>query len=57
MKTVNILANDPELPAAIDDITDNDSTALMATFVNSVCDTFTPPPGSLVIPDPYETYL
>jgi hypothetical protein len=56
-KTVNILADDPELPAAINDITDNDSTALMTTFVNSVCNTTTLPPGSLIVPDPYETYL
>jgi len=56
-KTVNILAEDPELPAAIDDIADDDSTAPTATFVNSVYDTSTLPPGSLVVPDPYETYL
>jgi hypothetical protein len=48
-KTVNILA--------INDITNNNFSTLTVTFVNSVHNTFMPPPGLLIVPNPDETYL
>ena len=63
-KDINVLADDPELFAAFDDLNDNDNDndegPTTSTFVNSIfvsSASSAPPAGSLVIPDPYETYL
>jgi hypothetical protein len=54
-KGINVLANDPALPMALDDINDDQSDQpITSTFVMMAS---SPPPGSLIIPDPYETYL
>ena len=56
-KGINVLADDPALPMALDDINDDDDEPVAATFINSVMTVSQPPPGLLIIPDPYETYL
>jgi hypothetical protein len=56
-KGINVLADDPALPMALDDLNDDDDEPVAATFINSVMTVSQPPPGSLIIPDPYETYL
>ena len=62
-KDINVLADDPELFAAFDDLNDdndNDKGPTASTFVNSIfvlSASSAPPGGSLVIPDPYKTYL
>jgi hypothetical protein len=58
-KEIHTLANDDSLPFALDDLEpDPTSTATTAsTFVHSIYHQKVPPPGSLIIPDPYETYL
>src|SRR6202790_1845530 len=62
-KEIHTLTSDATLPFAIDDI-DSESTQdtetnieSMSTFINSIGQTSAPPPGSLIIADPYETYL
>jgi hypothetical protein len=58
VNNINVLADDPALPAALDDINDDTGDPVVtSTFVNSIMQCSTPPPNSLVIPDPYETYL
>ena len=56
-KGINVLADDPALPMALNDINDDDDEPVAATFINSVMTVSQPPPGLLIIPDPYETYL
>jgi hypothetical protein len=58
-KDTNILDIQSELAAAIDDINDDEASDVpTATFLNTVGSSSSqPPPGALVIPDPYETYL
>src|SRR6202790_3869735 len=58
-KEIHTLANDDSLPFALDDLESESITtvATASTFVQSVYHQKTPPPGSLIIPDPYETYL
>ena len=56
-KGINVLADDPALPMALDDLNDDDNEPVAATFINSVMTVSQPRPGSLIIPDPYETYL
>ena len=56
-KGINVLANDLALPMALDDLNDDDDEPVAATFINLVMTVSQPPPGSLIIPDPYETYL
>ena len=42
---------------ALDDLHDDDDEPVAATLINSVMTVSQPLPGSLIIPDPYETYL
>lgn len=58
-KEINTLEKDDDLAAALDDIEPGDIQYQLptATFINSIRQTKSPPPGSLIIPDPYETYL
>src|SRR5882762_7904418 len=58
-KEIHTLANDNSLPFALNDLEpDPTSTATAAsTFVHLIYHQKVPPPGSLIIPDPYETYL
>ena len=57
-KGINVLADDPILPMALDDInSDEEDEPIASTFTNSVMSSSTLPPGALVIPDPYEMYL
>ena len=58
-KEIHTLANDDSLPFALDDLESESisTVATASTFVQSVYHQKTPPPGSLIIPDPYETYL
>jgi hypothetical protein len=58
-KEIHTLAKDDNLAAALDDIEPGDIQYQLptATFINSIRQTKSPPPGSLIIPDPYETYL
>jgi hypothetical protein len=57
---INILADDPQLPFAFDDLDDDEEEVNekpTATLFNSKGEPFTPPPGAIIVPDPYETYL
>jgi hypothetical protein len=57
---INILAKDAQLSAALDDIEedgDSSSDQSPATFLNAKGEQVTIPPGAIIIPDPYETYL
>jgi hypothetical protein len=58
-KEIHTYADDQNLAAALDDIEPGEAQYRLptATFINSIHQTRTPPPGSLIIPDPYETYL
>ena len=56
-KGINVLANNLALPMALDNLNDDNNEPVAATFINSVMTVSQPPPGSLIIPDPYETYL
>ena len=62
-KDINVLADDPELFPAFDDLNNdnnNNEGPTTSTFVNSIfvsSASSAPPAGSLVIPDPYKTYL
>ena len=59
-KDINVLADDLELFTVFNDLNDNDKGPTTSTFINSIfvsSASSTPPAGSLVIPDPYETYL
>jgi len=58
-KEIHTLANNDLLPFALDDLKSESTTtvATTLTFVPSVYHQKAPPPGSLIIPDPYETYL
>jgi hypothetical protein len=58
-KEIHTLAEDDNLAAALDDIEPGDPQYRLptATFINSIHQTKFPPPGSLIIPDPYEMYL
>jgi hypothetical protein len=57
---VNILAKDAQLSAALDDIKEDggsSSDQLPVTFFNAKGEQITLPPGAIIIPDSYETYL
>jgi hypothetical protein len=58
---INILAKDVQLSTALDDIEedgdDSSSDQPPATFLNVKGEQITLPPGAIIIPDPYETYL
>jgi len=58
-KEIHSYVDDDELATALDDIEPGDPEHRLpiATFINSIYQTRTPPPGSLIVPDPYETYL
>ena len=56
-KGINVLVDDPPLPMALDDLNDDDNKPVAATFINLVMTISQPLPGSLIIPDPYKTYL
>ncbi len=58
-KEIHTYAEDDNLAAAIDDIEPGEPQYRLptSTFINSIYQSKTPPPGSLIIPDPYETYL
>ena len=61
-KDINVLADDPELLAAFNDLNNNNNNngPMTLTFVNSIfvsSASSAPQAGSLVIPDPYQTYL
>jgi len=58
-KEIHTYADDQNLAAALDDIEPGEAQYRLptATFINSIHQTRTPPPGSIIIPDPYETYL
>ena len=56
-KSINVLADDLALPMALDDLNNDNDEPVASTFINSVMTVSQPPPGSLIIPDPYETYL
>jgi hypothetical protein len=58
LKSINTLVNDDSISAALDDLeADEPDDAPTSMFINSLHQTATPPPGSLIVPDPYETYL
>ena len=58
-KEIHTYAEDSSLAEAFDDIDTADSQYQLptATLFNSVHQPKTPPPGSIVVPDPYEIYL
>jgi hypothetical protein len=58
-KEIHTLAFDEVLPFALDDIEPPAQMAAqpIATFIQNIGQPTEPPPGALVIPDPYETYL
>ncbi|KIM72967.1 hypothetical protein PILCRDRAFT_15665 [Piloderma croceum F 1598] len=58
-KEIHTYAEDSSLAEAFDDIDTTDSQYQLptATLFNSVHQPKTPPPGSIVVPDPYEIYL
>ena len=60
-KDINVLADDLVLLAAFNDLNNNNNNGPMtSTFVNSIfisSASSAPQAGSLVIPDPYQTYL
>jgi hypothetical protein len=58
-KEIHSYVDDEELATALDDIEPGDPEHRLptATFINSIYQTRTPPAGSLIVPDPYETYL
>ena len=55
-KEIHTLAEDDNLPFALDDLA-TDNIYPNSIFTNAVHQPDTPPPGSLIILDPYETYL
>ena len=58
-KEIHTYAEDNTLAGAFDDIEPDDLQYPFptATFINAVHQPRTPPPGSIVIPDPYEIYV
>ena len=56
-KEIHTYAEDDLLAYAFDDIEQGDSRITTSTFVNAIHQPKTPPPGSIVIPDPYELYV
>jgi hypothetical protein len=58
-KEIHTLAEDDSLPYALDDLgpDEEDEPAPISTFIQSVKSLAPPPPGALIVPDPYETYL
>ena len=58
---VNALVKEEELVEALDDLDveeETEDSTPAAVFTNAICQqSVLPPPGSLIIPDPYETYL
>jgi hypothetical protein len=58
LKSINTLANNDNIPAALNDIEGDESNdAPTSMFINSLHQPATPPPGSIVVPDPYKAYL
>ena len=55
-KEIHTLAEDDNLPVALDDLA-SDNNYPNSIFTNAIHQPDVPPPGSLIIPDPYETYL
>jgi len=55
-KEIHTYADDQNLAAALDDIEPGEAQYRLptATFINSIHQTRIPPPGSIIIPDPYE---
>ena len=56
VKEIHTLAEDDNLPSALDDLA-TENNYPNSIFTNAIHQPATPPPGSLIIPDPYETYL
>jgi len=57
-KEIHTYAEDDSLAGALDDLEQsNPQYETTSTFINAVHQPHTPPPGSIVIPDPYETYV
>ena len=58
-KEIHSYVDDDELATALDNIEPGDPEHQLptTTFINSIYQTQTPPAGSLIIPDPYDTYL
>jgi hypothetical protein len=58
-KEIHTYAEDDSIAAALDDIEPGEPQYRLptSTFMNFIHQSKTPPPGSLIIPDPYETYL
>ena len=58
-KEIHTYSEDSALTDAFDDIDPGDPQYRLptATFINAVHQPTTPPPGSIVIPDPYEVYV
>ena len=59
VKETHTLAEDDALPFALDDIEPAEAPASppVAMFMQSIQQPAVPPPGALIVPDPYETYL
>jgi hypothetical protein len=58
-KEIHTYAEDDTLAEALDDIEPGDLQYQLPTamFINAVHQPQTPPPGSIIVPDPYELYL
>jgi len=59
VKEIHTLAEDDALPFALDDIEPAEAPASppVAMLMQSIQQPVVPPPGALIVPDPYETYL
>jgi hypothetical protein len=57
--SINVLADEPGLASALDDINDDDDddSPPPATFFSANGEKSVPPPDAIIIPDPYEIYL
>jgi hypothetical protein len=55
--SINVLADEPGLASALDDINDNNNNPPPATFFSVNGEKSVPPPDAIIIPDPYEIYL
>src|SRR6202034_4146384 len=56
VKEIHTLAEADNLPSALDDLA-TENNYPNSIFTNAIHQPATPPPGSLIIPDPYEMYL
>ena len=59
VKEIHTLAEDDALPFALDDIEPAEAPASppVAMLMQTIQQPVVPPPGALIVPDPYETYL